>query len=123
MKKFAKVGAPIIAFVSSLMFGAQAVYSQSSYYYSSSNENPAGFLFGSFLSIICWIFACLVSLVTLGFTILMIIDVTKRDETVLPKKTTWLILMAVGLFSGGWGFFVAVYYYFARKRKLDALKN
>lgn len=52
--------------------------------------------------------------------IMMILDVNKRDEKVLPKKQMWMILMIVGIFVG-FGPFVALYYYFARKKKLDTM--
>jgi hypothetical protein len=65
-------------------------------------------------SCVIWCLSCI------GFTIMMVIDVAKRDEKVLPNKTLWLILMLFGIVIGQWGWIVALYYYFARKKKLDS---
>jgi len=61
------------------------------------------------------VWCCLMSfgLIIFGFSIWMITDALKRDEKVLPKRVMWVILMFIF-----WP--VSVYYYFARKRVLDA---
>lgn len=123
MKKLAKIAAAAGSALTGLTLFATKVAAQYDYdwdYSYGTTDATSGFL-GLGLSLLCWIPICIVSIVTLIFTVLMIIDVSKRDESVLPKKTMWMVLMAVGIFVGGWGFIVALYYYFARKRKLDAM--
>ncbi|MFC1780364.1 hypothetical protein ACFLY9_01580 [Patescibacteria group bacterium] len=121
MRKLAKTAAALSTVISTLVIGASRVVAQyyddwDYTYTSTADEGVLAAITG--MSLLCWIPICILSVVSFGFTIWMIIDVTKRDETVLPKKTMWLILMAAGLVTGGWGFWVAVYYFFARKKKM-----
>lgn len=106
-------------FVVSTMAATTGAFAQ--YYYNSTTDDSGfGACLGG-LSCLCWIPFALLGFVSLIFTIMMIIDVNKRDVAVLPNKNLYMILMLVGLFTGGWSLFVALYYYFARKKKLDAM--
>lgn len=69
---------------------------------------------------ICYAVGGIVGIGLLILNIMMILDVNKRDEKVLPKKQTWFILLIVGLFVG-FGPIVSIYYFFARKKKMDAM--
>jgi hypothetical protein len=113
MRKFAKAAAAVTTALSTLAIGATRVAAKTS----SSGDAAVSAI--SCVAIIC---GSVLGLGLLGFTIWMIIDVNKRDEKVLPKKMMWMLLMIIGTVSGmGFGWLVAIYYYFARKRKLDAM--
>lgn len=105
------VGASLLAFSTKV-----AAYS---YEYSSSDDGGALACLSG-LSCIIWIPMALIGLVFFILNVWMIIDVLGRDEKVLPNKTMWLVLLIVGFFVG-FGGIVAIYYYFARKKKLDAM--
>ncbi|MBN2015670.1 hypothetical protein JW766_02455 [Candidatus Dojkabacteria bacterium] len=115
MRKVGKIATAAGTMLASLFMGATSVSAQS---------DSAGDVFGAGMSAfmcICYAVAIIVGLGLLVFTVMMIVDVTKRDESVLPNKTMWMVLMIVGTVVGGFGWIVAIYYYFARKRKLDAM--
>lgn len=97
--------------------GKVAAYSYDSYDYD--DGSGIGACLGS-LSCICWIPFALIGVVFFILNVWMIVDVLGRDESKLPNKTMWTVLLIVGLFVG-FGWIVALYYYFARKRKLDAM--
>jgi hypothetical protein len=118
-RKLLKAVAAGTTVVTSTLLATSSAFAQ--YYYSSSTDDSGvGACLGG-LSCLCWIPFALLGLVSLVFTVMMIIDVNKRDVSVLPNKNLYMILMLVGLVTGGWSLFVALYYYFARKKKLDAM--
>ena len=125
MKKLAKVATGIAAATASMsVFAAKVVaqdYYDWDYDYGTTTTDTASGLFGLGFSMVCWAAMCILWLATAVFVVMMILDVLKRDEKVLPKKTLWLVLMIVGVLVGGWGFIVALIYYFTRKKKMDAM--
>lgn len=91
-----------------------------SYDYGYSNtSNTAGGAFAAGFMIIIWILICcsvILGIFLFVFTILMIIDVAKRDD--YQDKTLWLVLLIVGLVFG-FSFIITPLYYFLVKKKLD----
>ena len=65
-----------------------------------------------------WIFIMLISLCSVAFSIWMLVDCIKREESNFKDKTLWTILLAVGLFLG-YSLIISVVYYFVVKRELD----
>jgi len=53
-----------------------------------------------------------------AFSIWMLIDCIKREESNFKDKTLWTILLAVGLFLG-YNLIISVVYYFVVKKELD----
>lgn len=126
MKKIArKIATGIAAATASMSIFATKVAAQYDYdwdySYGTTASDTAGGLFGLGFSMVCWAVMCILWLATAVFVVMMILDVLKRDEKVLPKKTLWLVLMIAGVLVGGWGFFVALIYFFTRKKKMDAM--
>lgn len=126
MNKLAKIATGLAAGTASFAMLATKVVAQYDYDwdydYGYTAADTTGSLFGLGFSMVCWAIMCIFWLVTAVFTILMVVDVMKRDEKVLPKKTLWLVLMIVGILFGGWGLIVALVYYFTRKKKMDAME-
>jgi hypothetical protein len=112
MKRLTKIAGSLGTAVASFALMASSVSAATS-----TASDTAGAGIGIAMMLV-WCVAALVGIGLLVFTVMMIIDVNKRDEKVLPKKQMWMILMIVGLFVGGFGPLVAIYYYFARKKKL-----
>jgi len=65
-----------------------------------------------------WILVMLLSLCSVAFSIWMLIDCIRREESNFKDKTLWTILLAVGLFLG-YSLIISVVYYFVVKRELD----
>ena len=65
-----------------------------------------------------WILVMLLSLCSIVFSIWMLIDCIRREESNFKDKTLWTILLAVGLFLG-YSLIISVVYYFVVKRELD----
>ena len=65
-----------------------------------------------------WILVILFSFCSVAFSIWMLIDCIKREESNFKDKTLWTILLAVGLFLG-YSLIISVIYYFVVKRELD----
>jgi len=85
--------------------------------YSSSNSSDGAF--AAIFMLIIWLLIC--CSVVLGiflfiYTIVMIIDVAKRDD--YADKSLWLVLLIVGLVFG-FSFIITPLYYFLVKKKLD----
>lgn len=70
-------------------------------------------IFGIVLPLCCG----LIGLLFLAFNIWMLVDVLKRTEVELPNKTTWMVLLIVGLVFG-FGGLVALFYYFGPRKRL-----
>lgn len=86
----------------------------SSYISTTSDEGAGAFLGASLVSIIC---SLLIAIPLVGFWIWMLVDISKRHTTILPGKTKWIIAMLL------LGTPVAIYYYFARKKKMDKMSK
>lgn len=112
MKKLAKISTGVSGALAGVLVSASSVYAQA--------DDAVGAGMGAFMCV-CYALAFIVSIGLLIFTIMMIMDVSKRDEKVLPNKTMWLVLMIVGWVIGGFGWIVALVYYFTRKKKMDAM--
>ena len=65
-----------------------------------------------------WILVILLYLCSIAFSIWMLIDCIRREESNFKDKTLWTILLAVGLFLG-YSLIISVVYYFVVKRELD----
>lgn len=65
-----------------------------------------------------WVLVILFAFCSLAFSIWMLIDCVKREESNFKDKTLWTILLAVGLFLG-YSLIISVIYYFVVKRELD----
>lgn len=65
-----------------------------------------------------WILVMLLSLCSVAFSIWMLIDCIRREESNFKDKTLWTILLSVGLFLG-YSLIISVVYYFVVKRDLD----
>ncbi len=113
-KKIAKFISTASSIIASLSLFSQKVSAQ--YYdwdYSSTSATDGGawaVLTG--MGLLCQIPMCIIGIASLAFTIWMIIDAAKRDESVLPGKIKWIILM---VFTGWIG---SLIYFFTRKKKM-----
>lgn len=65
-----------------------------------------------------WILVILLYLCSIAFSIWMLIDCIRREESNFKDKTLWTVLLAVGLFLG-YSLIISVVYYFVVKRDLD----
>ena len=65
-----------------------------------------------------WVSIVLLSLCSVAFSVWMLIDCIKREESDFKDKTLWTILLAVGLILG-YNLILSVIYYFVVKRELD----
>lgn len=65
-----------------------------------------------------WILIMLISLCSVAFSVWMLIDCIRREESNFKDKTLWTILLAVGLFLG-YSLIISVIYYFVVKREMD----
>lgn len=65
-----------------------------------------------------WILVILLYLCSIAFSIWMLIDCIRREESNFKDKTLWTVLLAVGLFLG-YSLIISVVYYFVVKRELD----
>ena len=110
MKRSAQLFSSVLAGTTTLVSAAPA-YAQ----YDQTGDTAA--VFGVFA---CWGISILFLLAVTVFNIWMLIDSIARQEWEYPSgtsKTTWLVLMAVGLiFSFGW--IVALVYYFTVYKKI-----
>lgn len=102
---------------------AASLLAQSSSYYDYSDTaalSAATSLFGisSVVSIVVGLCSFIIGIALFALNIWMIIDCNKRTEAELANKQTWFILLIVGIFFG-FGWLVAIIYYFTVKKKLD----
>lgn len=65
-----------------------------------------------------WILIMLLSLCSVAFSVWMLIDCIRREESSFKDKTLWTILLAVGLFVG-YSLIISVVYYFVVKREME----
>ena len=72
------------------------------------------------MGVFVWVIACcggLIGLILIVMNIWMLIDVLKRTESELPNKTTWMILLIIGLLVG-FGWIPALIYFFGPRKSL-----
>ena len=75
-------------------------------------------LFFMFVPFIFFTTIILLGLLSVAFSIWMLVDCLQRDEAEFKDKTLWTVLLAVGFFTG-YNLILSVVYYFVVKRKLD----
>jgi hypothetical protein len=117
MKKLAKAAAALSTALSSLVLGAAKVAAQTDWdwtYDTTTSAADSGAIAAfTGMSLLCQIPMCIIGVAGLAFTIWMIVDAAKRDESVLPGKIKWILLMVLT------GWIGALIYFFARKKKMD----
>lgn len=100
--------------------GLLRVQSADEYMYTTTStgaeDAAAGALGVGFIAIMC--VSIVIGLAFLAFNIWMIVDVAKRE---FAEKTLWLVLLIAGLLFG-FGWIVAIVYYFMVKKPMDAGK-